>query len=125
MVALYAMQDDSGSLCDLYQTSRLEFEPCTRVTVLPPEAFPHWLESHGNGGEKTIRKSAHFAICFTDNGKKCRQRRRNAALDGLFTWYFAPKPETSPVQFTFWDQKIWKNKCFFPRPAPEPTTSLP
>lgn len=48
MVALYVMRDDSGSLCDLYQTSRLEVEPCTRVTVLPPESFPHWLESHGN-----------------------------------------------------------------------------
>lgn len=49
MVALYAMRDDSGSLCDLYQTSCLEFEPCTRVAVLPPEAFSLWLESHGNG----------------------------------------------------------------------------
>ena len=56
MVALYAIQDDSGSLCDLYQTSRLEFEPCTRVTVLPPEAFPHWLESHGSGA-KTISEN--------------------------------------------------------------------
>lgn len=56
MVALYAMQDDSGSLCDLYQTSCLEFEPCTRVTVLPPETFPHWLESHGNGA-KTLSEN--------------------------------------------------------------------
>ena len=46
MVALYAMQDDSGSLCDLYQTSCLELEPCTRMTILPPQTFPHWLESH-------------------------------------------------------------------------------
>ena len=51
IVALYAMQDDSGLLCDLYQTSSLEFESCTRVTILPPEAFPHWLESHGNGAK--------------------------------------------------------------------------
>src|SRR5699024_8536980 len=46
MVALYAMQDDSGALCDLYQTSCLEFEPCTRVNILPLESFPNWLESH-------------------------------------------------------------------------------
>ena len=51
MIALYAMQDDSGSLCDLYQTSCLELEPCTRVTVLPREAFPPWLESHKNSGK--------------------------------------------------------------------------
>lgn len=56
MVALYTMQDDSGSLCDLYQTSRLEFEPCTRVTVLPPDAFPHWLESHKNSS-KTLSEN--------------------------------------------------------------------
>lgn len=56
MVVLYAMQDDSGSLCDLYQTSGLEFEPCTRVTVLPPEAFPRWLESHGNRSETLSEK---------------------------------------------------------------------
>ena len=47
MVTLYAMQDDSGSLCDLYQTSCLECEPCTRVTVLPPDAFLRWLKDHG------------------------------------------------------------------------------
>ena len=51
MVALYAMRDDSGSLCDLYQTSCLEFEPCTRVAVLPPGTFAHWLESHGIGAK--------------------------------------------------------------------------
>ena len=56
MVALYAMQDDSGSLCDLYQTSCLEFEPCTRVTVLPPEAFPRWFESHKNNS-KTLSEN--------------------------------------------------------------------
>lgn len=45
LVALYTMQDDSGSLCDVYYTTLLEDVPCTRVSVMEPARFSLWLRS--------------------------------------------------------------------------------
>lgn len=50
MIALFIMTDDSGSLCDIYHTSRPGSEPCTHVSVMDKSLFPLWLERQKQAG---------------------------------------------------------------------------
>lgn len=44
LVTLYAMVDDSGKYCDLFQTTAWADKPCTRISVMTRERFPRWLK---------------------------------------------------------------------------------
>jgi len=49
VVATFAMADDSGLLCDAYNTTELGETDCTQVSVMGKDSFPLWLESRKNG----------------------------------------------------------------------------
>jgi hypothetical protein len=42
------MVDDTGLLCDAYNTTELGESDCTRITVMGKEAFGEWLEKRKN-----------------------------------------------------------------------------
>ncbi len=48
VISSFVMQDDAGLLCDAYNTTELGPCDCTRVTVMPREHFPAWLEERKN-----------------------------------------------------------------------------
>ena len=48
VVATFIMEDDSGLLCDAYNTTEMGEIDCTRISVMSAEQFPEWLESREN-----------------------------------------------------------------------------
>ena len=42
-IALYVMEDDSGLLCDAYNTTELGETDCTRISIMDSAHFPEWL----------------------------------------------------------------------------------
>lgn len=49
MVALYVMADDNGLLCDVYNTTELGEQACTRICIMEKNRFMGWLAAHKNG----------------------------------------------------------------------------
>ena len=45
MITLFTMTDDTGRLCNLYQTTRLDKFACTRIYVMAKDRFVDWLKS--------------------------------------------------------------------------------
>ena len=43
MIALYVMVDDSGLLCDAYNTTELGEKDCTRIYIMGKNRFAEWL----------------------------------------------------------------------------------
>lgn len=43
IVALYCMTDDTGALCDQFQTTRFADSSCTIISVMQKEKFSAWL----------------------------------------------------------------------------------
>lgn len=56
MIALYVMIDDSGLLCDAYNTSELGDKSCTRVYIMEKNNFPNWLLQR----EKALKSISDF-----------------------------------------------------------------
>lgn len=48
MIALYVMMDDSGLLCDAYNTTELGEKDCTRIYVMEKKRFSGWLLQREN-----------------------------------------------------------------------------
>lgn len=48
VVSSFVMLDDSGLLCDAYNTTEWGERDCTRMTIMPKERFPRWLEQRKN-----------------------------------------------------------------------------
>lgn len=48
VVSSFIMVDDSGLLCDAYNTTELGESDCTRIFIMSPERFPRWLEQRQN-----------------------------------------------------------------------------
>lgn len=48
VVSSFVMLDDSGLLCDAYNTTEWGTTDCTRMTIMPKERFPKWLEERKN-----------------------------------------------------------------------------
>lgn len=48
VVSSFVMLDDSGLLCDAYNTTEWGERDCTRMTIMPKERFPKWLEQRKN-----------------------------------------------------------------------------
>lgn len=48
VVSSFIMVDDSGLLCDAYNTTELGETDCTKIFIMPPDRFPRWLEQRQN-----------------------------------------------------------------------------
>lgn len=44
IIALYCMADDTGALCDQFQTTRFADSSCTIISVMQKEKFSAWLD---------------------------------------------------------------------------------
>ena len=51
VVSAFMMVDDTGLLCDAYNTTELGDCDCTRITIMGKERFAGWLEEHKNSLE--------------------------------------------------------------------------
>jgi hypothetical protein len=48
VAASFLLVDDSGLLCDAYNTTELGESDCTRIFIMDSERFPAWLEERQN-----------------------------------------------------------------------------
>jgi hypothetical protein len=48
VAASFLLVDDSGLLCDAYNTTELGERDCTRIFIMDSERFPAWLEERQN-----------------------------------------------------------------------------
>ena len=48
IVSTFIMVDDSGLLCDMYNTTELGDKDCTRVFVMDKNKFPEWIAARKN-----------------------------------------------------------------------------
>jgi hypothetical protein len=49
VLASYLMVDDTGLLCDAYNTTEFGERDCTRIFVMPKSLFPAWLAKRETG----------------------------------------------------------------------------
>ena len=49
VLASYIMVDDTGLLCDAYNTTEFGEKDCTRIFVMPKTKFPAWLSEREKG----------------------------------------------------------------------------
>lgn len=56
MIALYVMMDDSGLLCDAYNTTELGEKDCTKIHIMEKNRFSGWLFQR----EKTLKTISDF-----------------------------------------------------------------
>ena len=48
VIAAYIMEDDSGLLCDAYNTTELGETDCTRISIMSKDRFPEWIKEREN-----------------------------------------------------------------------------
>ena len=48
VVCAFVMEDDTGLLCDAYNTTELGDSDCTRITIMGKERLSEWLEKRKN-----------------------------------------------------------------------------
>lgn len=48
VIAAYIMEDDSGLLCDAYNTTELGETDCTRISIMSKDRFPGWIKEREN-----------------------------------------------------------------------------
>lgn len=48
VVCAFVMEDDTGLLCDAYNTTELGDSDCTRITIMGKERFAEWYEARKN-----------------------------------------------------------------------------
>ena len=46
LLSAFVMADDTGLLCDAYNTAELGECDCTRIYIMEKQRFPHWLTEH-------------------------------------------------------------------------------
>lgn len=56
VVSTFIMADDTGLLCDAYNTTELGDTDCTRITVMDKDRFSEWLEERKN----TVKSISDF-----------------------------------------------------------------
>jgi len=56
VLASYIMVDDTGLLCDAYNTTEFGEKDCTRIFVMPKNSFPAWLAER----EKEVKNISDF-----------------------------------------------------------------
>lgn len=48
VIGTFVMEDDSGLLCDAYNTTELGEKDCTRITIMDKNRFDEWLKERKN-----------------------------------------------------------------------------
>ena len=48
VIAAFLMEDDSGLLCDAYNTTEIGDRDCTCISVMGKERFPEWIKEREN-----------------------------------------------------------------------------
>ncbi len=48
VISGFVMEDDTGLLCDAYNTTEFGKTACTRITIMDKDSFPAWLEERKN-----------------------------------------------------------------------------
>lgn len=48
VIATFVMDDDTGLLCDAYNTTEIGEADCTRITVMHKGRFSDWIKAHEN-----------------------------------------------------------------------------
>lgn len=56
VISTFVMDDDTGLLCDAYNTTEIGENDCTRITVMDTGSFPEWLKKR----EKTLKSISDF-----------------------------------------------------------------
>lgn len=56
VISSFVMEDDTGILCDAYNTTELGECDCTRITIMGKEVFAEWLEKR----EKSLKDISDF-----------------------------------------------------------------
>ena len=56
VVSTFIMADDTGLLCDAYNTTELGDTDCTRITIMDKDRFSKWLEERKN----TVKSISDF-----------------------------------------------------------------
>lgn len=56
VISTFVMDDDTGLLCDAYNTTEIGENDCTRITVMDTGRFPEWLKKR----EKCLKSISDF-----------------------------------------------------------------
>ena len=48
VISSFVMEDDTGILCDAYNTTEIGASDCTRITIMPKECFTEWYQKKEN-----------------------------------------------------------------------------
>jgi hypothetical protein len=48
VINTFLMSDDSGNLCDIYNSGELSDEDFTRISIVKKDIFPYWVLGHKN-----------------------------------------------------------------------------
>lgn len=56
VISTFVMDDDTGLLCDAYNTTEIGENDCTRITVMDTNRFPEWLKKR----EKSLKSISDF-----------------------------------------------------------------
>lgn len=46
LLSSFVMADDTGLLCDAYNTAELGDQDCTKIYIMEKQRFPQWLTEH-------------------------------------------------------------------------------
>lgn len=66
VVAMFTMEDDCGSNCDVFHTTLAGPASCTRVEIMPVDRFPAWLEAQM--GQKAVSGLEAVSEAFDPTG---------------------------------------------------------
>lgn len=56
VISTFVMEDDTGLLCDAYNTTEIGENDCTRITVMDKNRFSEWLKER----EKSLKSISDF-----------------------------------------------------------------
>ena len=56
VISTFVMEDDTGLLCDAYNTTEIGENDCTRITVMDKNRFSEWLKKR----EKSLKSISDF-----------------------------------------------------------------
>ena len=96
IIALYCMTDDTGALCDQFQTTRFADSSCTIISVMQKEKFSAWLDMKNPATSvkidlhfvrKIFQKSllAHFGGLSASQSPFRHSKRKSCTVDNVLT----------------------------------------
>lgn len=81
VLSTFVMADDTGLLCDAYNTAALGEKDCTRISVMEKKRFPAWLAEH----ENTLKSISVFLSIFSHCLSDLPQHSISPRISGLFS----------------------------------------